>query len=291
MQAWLAMRLAGMPPPTDIGQGRRAVNYHFISGLPRAGSSLLAALLRQNPHVHADVTSPVARLYAAMLMGMSEEHPSNVQIDDAQRVRLLRSVFDAYYQDRQGLGTVFDTNRAWCSRLTGLATLFPHSRVICCVRDVGWVVDSFERLAQTQPLRLSAVFGYDPEDSVSMRADLLTAPRGVVGYALDGLRQAFYGEHADRLLLLRYETLAQRPAQAMEQVYAFLQLPAFAHDYAGVQAEAERFDAALQMPGLHRVRRGVQYVPRRSVLPPALFERLQELAFWERGPSHGALLV
>ncbi len=30
---------------------------------------------------------------------------------------------------------------------------------------------------------------------------------GVVGYALDGLRQAFYGEHADRLLLLRYELL------------------------------------------------------------------------------------
>ncbi|QBN96858.1 RiPP modification sulfotransferase RaxST [Xanthomonas oryzae] len=267
------------------------MDYHFISGLPRAGSSLLAALLRQNPQLHADVTSPVARLYAAMLMGMSEEHPSKVQIDDAQRVRLLRAVFDAYYQNRQELGTVFDTNRAWCSRLTGLARLFPRSRMICCVRDVGWIVDSFERLAQSQPFRLSALFGYDPEDSVSMHADLLTAPRGVVGYALDGLRQAFYGDHADRLLLLRYDTLAQRPAQAMEQVYAFLQLPAFAHDYAGVQAEAERFDAALQMPGLHRVRRGVHYVPRRSVLPPALFDQLQELAFWESAPSHGALLV
>ncbi len=190
-----------------------------------------------------------------MLMGMSEEHPPTCR-STTHSVRLLRAVFDAYYQNRQELGTVFDTNRAWCSRLTGLARLFPRSRMICCVRDVGWIVDSFERLAQSQPFRLSALFGYDPEDSVSMHADLLTAPRGVVGYALDGLRQAFYGDHADRLLLLRYDTLAQRPAQAMEQVYAFLQLPAFAHDYAGVQAEAERFDAALQMPGLHRVRRG-----------------------------------
>ncbi|MCC4631934.1 RiPP modification sulfotransferase RaxST [Xanthomonas dyei] len=267
------------------------MDYHFISGLPRAGSSLLAALLRQNPHVHADVTSPVARLYAAMLMGMSEEHPSNIQIDDAQRVRLMRAVFDAYYQDRQGVRTVLDTNRAWCSRVAGLATLFPHSRIVCCVRDVGWIVDSFERLAQAQPLRLSALFGYDPEDSVSMRADLLAGSRGVVGYALDGLRQAFYGDHADRLLLVRYETLAQRPAQAMEQIYAFLQLPFFAHDYAGVQAESAHFDTALQSPVLHRVRCGVSYVPRRSVLPPALFDQLQQLAFWESGPSHGALLV
>ncbi|QHG88991.1 RiPP modification sulfotransferase RaxST [Xanthomonas sp. NCPPB 1638] len=267
------------------------MDYHFISGLPRAGSSLLAALLRQNPQVHADVTSPVARLYAAMLMGMSEEYPSSVQIDDAQRIRLLRGVFHAYHQDRPGVQTVLDTNRAWCSRLSGLATLFPEGRVVCCVRDVGWIVESFERLAQAQPLRLSSVFGYDPEDSITMRADLLTSPRGVVGYALDGLRQAFYGEHASRLLLFRYETLAQRPAQAMEQVYAFLQLPAFAHDYDSVEANADRFDAALQAPGLHRVRRGVDYVPRRSVLPPMLFDRLQQLAFWENGPTHGAVLV
>ncbi|MBU0835751.1 MAG: sulfotransferase, partial [Gammaproteobacteria bacterium] len=27
--------------------------YHFISGLPRSGSTLLAALLRQNPRFHA----------------------------------------------------------------------------------------------------------------------------------------------------------------------------------------------------------------------------------------------
>ncbi|MFB8797203.1 MAG: sulfotransferase [Microcoleus sp.] len=32
---------------------------HFISGLPRSGSTLLAALLRQNPRFHAAMTSPV----------------------------------------------------------------------------------------------------------------------------------------------------------------------------------------------------------------------------------------
>ncbi|MEG5055281.1 MULTISPECIES: sulfotransferase [unclassified Microcoleus] len=32
---------------------------HFISGLPRSGSTLLAALLRQNPRFHSAMTSPV----------------------------------------------------------------------------------------------------------------------------------------------------------------------------------------------------------------------------------------
>ena len=35
---------------------------HFISGLPRSGSTLLSALLRQNPSFHADISSPVALL-------------------------------------------------------------------------------------------------------------------------------------------------------------------------------------------------------------------------------------
>lgn len=37
-------------------------NYHFISGLPRSGSTLLSALLRQNPAVHAGMSGPVAGL-------------------------------------------------------------------------------------------------------------------------------------------------------------------------------------------------------------------------------------
>jgi hypothetical protein len=35
---------------------------HFISGLPRSGSTLLSALLRQNRRFHASMTSPVGSL-------------------------------------------------------------------------------------------------------------------------------------------------------------------------------------------------------------------------------------
>src|SRR3569832_2806671 len=40
--------------------------YHFISGLPRSGSTLLAALLLQNPRFHAGMTSPVGTLFTGM---------------------------------------------------------------------------------------------------------------------------------------------------------------------------------------------------------------------------------
>jgi sulfotransferase len=40
---------------------------HFISGLPRSGSTLLAALLRQNPRFSSGMSSPTYQLFRTML--------------------------------------------------------------------------------------------------------------------------------------------------------------------------------------------------------------------------------
>ena len=42
-------------------------HFHFISGLPRSGSTLLSAILLQNPRFHAGMTSPVGALFSGVL--------------------------------------------------------------------------------------------------------------------------------------------------------------------------------------------------------------------------------
>ena len=58
---------------------------HFISGLPRSGSTLLSAILRQNPKVHAHITSPVGSLLLGALHEMSAAHEGSVFMDEARR--------------------------------------------------------------------------------------------------------------------------------------------------------------------------------------------------------------
>ena len=58
----------------------RPVKAHLISGLPRSGSTLLAALLRQNPRFHAAMTSPVGGLVDRILSAMSEYNECSVFI-------------------------------------------------------------------------------------------------------------------------------------------------------------------------------------------------------------------
>src|SRR5699024_3380140 len=122
-------------------------SIHFISGLPRAGSTLLAALLRQNPRCHAGMSGPLAGMFGALLENMSERNEFALFIDDAQRQRILRGLFEQYYADT-ATDLIFDTSRAWCARLPALAEMFPEAKVIACVRDMAWVIDSIERLIQ-----------------------------------------------------------------------------------------------------------------------------------------------
>jgi sulfotransferase len=257
---------------------------HFISGLPRSGSTLLAALLRQNPTLHAGITSPVGWLINTMLREVSQGNEAAVMIDDAQRQALLRGVFDAYYHAIHPSHTVFDTNRAWCIRLPMLTTLFPAAKMICCVPHLPWILDSIEQLVRQNRWELSKIFDFDPGGTVYSRTEGLTSRNGMVGFAYNALKQAMHSEESDCMLLLSYETLTQQPAQALEAVYEFTGLPPFAHDFENIRFDVAAFDARLGTPGLHTVRPVARSVERDTILPPDLWRRYDGDSFW-RDPA------
>ncbi|WP_461327552.1 sulfotransferase [Bradyrhizobium huanghuaihaiense] len=113
-------------------------DIHFISGLPRAGSTLLSAILRQNPRFRAGMTGPVGSLVDGMLRSMSMSNETAIFITDEQRRDLIKSIFSTYYADLPKGHVVFDTNRNWCARLPLITDLFPRAKVICCVRQIPW---------------------------------------------------------------------------------------------------------------------------------------------------------
>jgi sulfotransferase len=257
---------------------------HFISGLPRSGSTLLAALLLQNPELHAGITSPVGSLVGSMLREVSQGNETSVMINDSQRKALLTSVFNAYYHDLHPIRTIFDTNRVWCSRLHLIGALFPQAKTICCVRDLPWVLDSIERLIRHNRWELSKIFDFDPSGTLYSRIDGLTSRTGMVGFAYNALKQAMHSEQSDRMMLLSYETLTREPAAAMQAVYAFVGLPPFVHDFEHIKFDASEFDARLGTPGLHAVGPTINAVERQTILPPDLWRRFEGESFW-RDPA------
>jgi sulfotransferase len=254
-------------------------SIHFISGLPRSGSTLLAALLRQNPRFEAGMSGPLAGLFEALLGQMSARNEYSIFIDDAKRQRILHGLFDNFYAESKA-EVIFDTNRAWCSWMPAIAILFPDAKVIACVRELPWVVDSIERLVQRNAFSPSSIFNYSAGGTVYTRANGVVGPGGMVGGPYDALKQACYGTQKDRLLLVQYETLTTDPAKTMHAIYAFIGEPAFEHDFDHVDYDVTGFDERAGTPGLHTVGSTVKAEPRASLLPPDLFNRFVNDAFW-----------
>jgi sulfotransferase len=253
---------------------------HFISGLPRSGSTLLSAILLQNPRFHAGVISPVAGMYRALALQMSQSTETSVFIDDDTRLAILRGVFDNYYFREHPTQVVFDTQRSWAASVSAMQTLFPASRMICCVRHVPWILDSLERLHQRNALEPSRIYNFDAGGTVYSRFEAVRSGSGLVGFAWNATREAFFGGHAERVMLLQYESLVSDPAAAMRAVYDFVGEPWFAHDFDQVALDTSEFDNRLGAPGLHSIRSRVVHEPRQSILPPDLWRLVENDSFW-----------
>lgn len=265
-------------------------NFHFISGLPRSGSTLLAAILRQNPRFHAGMTSPVGSLFNSVLSQVSAGSEFGQVVTTEQRRAVLRGLFSSYYRDQADKDVIFDTNRMWCARLPALLDLFPNAKVIACVRNVAWIMDSIEQLYRANPYENTRLFPGGGRNTIYSRLESLAQHDQLVGYAWSALREAFYGAQASSLLVIDYDILVQAPDKVVPLIYQFLGLEPFPHDFDHVEYDAPEFDLQLGVSGLHKVRPKVELKARRTVLPPDLFEKYACLTFWT-DPSGSAANV
>ncbi len=277
------LRLSGKGYATMTGTSDARRDFHFISGLPRSGSTLLSAILRQNPKFHAGMTSPVGHLFSNLIGSVSAGSELSTMVSVAQRKRLSQGLFDSFYADLPDeRSTVFDTNRSWTANLSAVTELFPAAKMLCCVRNVAWVMDSLECQVQSNAFENTRLFGDKAtRSSVFTRCEALASRNGLVGFAWSALQEALYGAHADRLLIIDYDLLVSRPAEVIGLVYGFLEEEPFDHDFDNVAYDAPAFDEQLGLAGLHTVHRKVEPRPRSTILPPDLFEQYGRLNFWK----------
>jgi sulfotransferase len=271
----------------DSAPGSRT--YHFISGLPRSGSTLLSAILRQNPRFRAGISTPLCSLVTTAINVMGGE--GRALVDEDRRRRVLAGLFASWSSAEPPSTTIFDTNREWTSNLAALKILQPDAKLICTVRDVAAIMDSIERLLRKNALLPSRMFNDAERANIYTRTEALSQRNRLVGGAWSSLREAFFGPYAESLLIVDYEHLARAPAKVLSLIYEFLGERPFTHDFEDIVYDEPLFDDQLSMPGLHKVRPRVSYETRQTALPPDLLGRFQKQNFWTRPTSSKAHLI
>lgn len=256
--------------------------YHFISGLPRSGSTLLSAILKQNPAIYADISSPLCGMVNNCIDSLTGSE-NNLNITETRRKDVLHGLVDGYYKsvDRP---VIIDSNRTWSAKTNLIKTLYPSSKMICCVRDIPWILDSFERIANENSLYTNTFVEPEANQCVTTRCDALMDVQkgGQVIKPWFWLQEGYYA-NPDMIHIIEYDNLCKNPEATMKLVYGFLNTPYFEHDFENVDYRNEKFDTPMGQRGLHTVRKKVEYQKRETILPPSVWKKYGGQEFWRTG--------
>lgn len=251
--------------------------YHFITGLPRSGSTLLSSILKQNPRFHASITDPLATLVKGVIESSQDGPGMKSEVPIERRKNLVRHLFQGYYEDVEK-PVCFNTNRAWSLLTNVVSDLYPRSKFIVCVRDINWVLDSFEIAHRRNPFATNTVTG-GHSGTVYSRVDGLMTDTGVIGFPYMGIKQAITGPEKRLLFLLEYDQLCKNPEVMIKALYKFIDEPFFQHDFNHVEASWDEYDAEIGIK-LHQVRKKVEFRQREFILPPDILNKYAKMEVW-----------
>lgn len=257
--------------------------YHMITGLPRSGSTLISSILNQNPRFTTGISDPLLLYLKGMLNVNNHMIGAEALVPPAKVKTILRGIADLYYED--GNEVCFNTNREWTSDTSLAKQVFPEFKMIVCVRDVPWILDSFEKLNNANPFSTKAIYNFLSLQTVYERAKMLMGQHedepGYVMYPLKNLMHAAYCAERDRLLFVEYDALVSKPEQVTRKIYEFIEEPYYEHDFDNVGRTYKEYDTPLRMEGLHDVRNVISKDERRTVLPNEIWSEYEKYSFWK----------
>jgi sulfotransferase len=91
--------------------------FHFLAGLPRSGSTVLAALLNQHPSVHASGTSGMGELMFNTFQAWKNSSAEQAAPQPEQIKAVLRGIMDTKYSNVDK-PVVIDKARNWAEAST-----------------------------------------------------------------------------------------------------------------------------------------------------------------------------
>jgi len=256
-----------------------------VTGLPRAGSTLLCQLLAQHPGVHCEGhSSPLCNTLLGIRRMVSDDtfflsqHDTAFESSYAHLASAMQSFLRGWYHDCQE-HVVVDKNRAWLHAVEFLLHIEPDARLIVCLRELGQVYGSIE--AQHQRTILVDFIDHLADFDRFGRADMLFGKDKSIGAPLISLHAVPDLPKAaqERLYFLRFEDLMEQPTRCLSHVTAWLGLAPFEIDPNKLAIGVRESDSHYHMKYPHVQCERISQ-PQQHLIPPRIQARIEESYPW-----------
>ncbi len=258
-------------------------SLHFISGLPRSGSTLITNILKQNPNIHGEAVSSLSSIFGTVNANWSSIEANQEYSNFNAKRGVLSGILQGYYA-HVNKPIIFDKDRGWIPLLATVEEIMQKQvKIIVCVRNPAEILSSFERLRKENPLFFTrADLSLREGSSIASRAYYYAGPDGAMGIAHRHLKDAIIMGYLDRFLFVDYSRYCNSPKAQTKRIYDFFELPYFDHDFQNIKQEENYNDNAVGLPNLHKIKPEINKTTVNCVeyLGLELFEQYNREIFW-----------
>ncbi len=245
---------------------------HFLSGLPRSGSTVLSSILNQHPQIYSTPTSGLIDILGS-ICATWENSPTTVaqnkEKDEAYRI--LNSVIEAKYKDIKK-PIIIDKSRGWVNPKimeTMSHVLGRHPKIIATVRSTSECAASFIRVAKPKSV-----------SEFLRNSELISHLKSSYAELKNG-----YESNPDNILFIEYDDLIQSPQKQLDIIHDFLGLDEFKYDFNNIDTNvvSEKDELAWGIPGLHSIspRLGRQHNQDSREILAQYFDSYDQPKFWK----------
>lgn len=263
----------------------------FFAGLPRSGSTMIQAILNQNPEIYASPDSPVCNLMFENESLFLSSQPFAANVNELAMHNVISSIIKEYYKDVDrkyiidkffGWGTPYNINLI-------KKYITQDIKIIVTVRDILEILASFTKLLNNTKfgdsfydieIENSEMFPYrNIQDS---RCDHLMKHGGAIDRGIYSIHNLISTNQ--NICLIDYNDFVVDPKKNIQRIYEYLDIPKYDHNFDNIVNINNINDSIYGIPEMHKVKEKIEKSSYRieDLLSPYIINKYKGLEFWKK---------
>jgi hypothetical protein len=269
--------------------------FYFLSGFHRSGNTLLSSILNQNPDIYVSGLSPVVDyLWDAHNTSLTNQNAKRISSKDNNK-NYLNSIISSYYSNVEKK-IVIDRNKTWVHEpnLNLIKNYIDKdAKIIFTTRSIidilASLVSIYEKDNSLEENMLYLNWPYKHNLSLTdNKCDFLMRPGAEIDAFLSSLSKLQINNSFSNIHIVEYENLVKSPTETMKQIYSFLEVESYIHDFyniVDVELSSKESDVLTGLPkDLHKVEKSLKLskIKPYDILSEYVINKYSNLEFWRK---------
>jgi len=250
----------------------------FLVAMPRSGNTLFASVMNQNPDIACTANSITLEIMKDLFLlkgtDVFQNYPDHKSLDN-----VLDAVYYNYYKDWP---QQYIIDRGPVMTTGNFELMQKHYKrpfkCIVIVRDLMDVLASYIKWFENEPTAFVNRFANTIEGKLS---EIMNS-KGAVAKDLEAIKNAY--NYPDICKFIKYDDLVSKPEQCINEVYKFLNIPYFEHQFTNLQQiniNGIPYDDTIIGNNMHKIKTEVkkEYNPYIEKIPQRIKEKYGHIRF------------